>query len=153
MKTTNRWLHFLFLFYEWWDRRKRRLNEKLGPWGERWAARFLKCHGCRILATNIHPVRHGELDIIARKGKLTLFVEVKTRKNEDIGRPLEAITLRKRKHLRRCATAWLSQQKLLGTNHLYRFDAIEVIGTPRQGIPIIRWIPSIDMEQTKQPDI
>lgn len=153
MKTASAWQRFFMRFYHWWDQRKGRLDEKLGPWGERWAARFLRLNGCRILETNVHPVRHGELDIIARKKGMTLFVEVKTRKNENIGRPLEAITTQKREHIRRCATAWLSQQRLLGTPHLYRFDAIEVIGTPHQGIPLIRWIPSINMEMTRFPDI
>lgn len=153
MKTITWWQRPFFTWLAWWDLRKGRAHEKLGPWGERWAARFLRFYGCKILAMNLHPVRHGELDILARKGGITLFVEVKTRKDERIGRPLEAIHARKRGHLRRCATAWLSQQRLLGTDHLYRFDAIEVIGTPQQGVPIIRWIPRLYMEETRFPDV
>lgn len=153
MKTASSWQYFIMRLLHWWDKRKGRFNEKLGPWGERWAARFLRLHGCRILAMNVHPVRHGELDIIARKRGMTLFIEVKTRRNETIGRPLDAITTQKREHIRHCATAWLAQQRLLGTPHLYRFDAIEVVGAPQEGIPTIRWIPSINMEMTRFPDI
>lgn len=140
-------------FYAWWDLKKGRQNEKLGPWGERWAARYLRLNGCRILAMNVHPIRHGELDIIARKRNLILFIEVKTRRNEIIGRPLEAITTQKRHHIRRCATAWLAQHHLLETKTLYRFDAIEVIGSPSPQPPLIRWIPSINMEMTRYPDV
>lgn len=61
---------------------KRRAAEKRGQWGERRAAWFLWLRGWRILDRRIRtPV--GEVDLIARKGGLIAFVEVKTRADPD----------------------------------------------------------------------
>ena len=153
MHTPNMIQRFLLRLWAWWDTLFQPQDELIGAWGERWAARYLLLSGCRILARNIHPVRHGELDIIARQWGKTRFVEVKTRRNETVGRPLDAVNHQKRLNIRRCATAWLSQHHLLGTSHLYRFDVIEVIGMPKDGVPIIRWIPGINMDETPHPEI
>lgn len=124
-----------------------------GAWGERWAARYLRLHGCRILGQNVRPCRHGELDLIAKQGKLFLFVEVKTRKDESHGRPMEAVNRQKRRLMRRCANHWLNRRFLLNEQTLYRFDAVEVVGSPHQELPEIRWIQGIDMSQTHAPEI
>lgn len=124
-----------------------------GAWGERWAARYLQLHGCRILERNARPCRRGEVDLIAQKGKVYLFVEVKTRKNERFGPPITAIHTKKRQLLRRSATHWLAQRRLLNDYTLYRFDGVEVIGTPSRGIPEIRWVQRLDMSETRAPDL
>lgn len=124
-----------------------------GAWGERWAARYLRLQGCRILACNARPCRHGEVDIIAKQGKVYLFVEVKTRKNEAFGPPITAIHTRKRQLLRRCANHWLGQRFLLNDRTLYRFDAVEVIGGPSGGIPEMRWTRALDMSATRAPEL
>lgn len=124
-----------------------------GAWGERWAARYLRLHGCRIIDQNVRPCRHGELDLIALHGKTYLFVEVKTRKNERHGSPIEAVHRQKRRLMRRCATHWLSRHFLLNDHTPYRFDAIEVVGSPHHDRPEIRWIQGLDMSQTHAPEI
>jgi putative endonuclease len=125
----------------------------IGAWGERWAARYLQLHGCRILERNARPCRHGEVDLIAKKGKIYLFVEVKTRKNEYFGPPMTAIHTKKRQLLRRCATHWLARHRLLRDSTLYRFDGVEVIGVPARGIPEIRWVRCLDMSETRAPEL
>ena len=123
-----------------------------GAWGEIWAERYLRLSGCRILGRNVRPCRHGEVDIIAEQGKTILFVEVKSRHTEAYGRPLGAIGRKKRRWMRRCANHWLAQQNLLGTDVLYRFDAIEIVGIPGEGVPKICWIRMLNMEDAPPPE-
>jgi putative endonuclease len=58
--------------------RKRQAAERRGRWGEALAALYLRLFGWRIVARRVRtPV--GEVDLVARRGRTTLFVEVKTR--------------------------------------------------------------------------
>ena len=96
----------------------------LGDFGERVAADFLRAGQCKILARNFKGPRRGEVDIVARHGKLLLFVEVKTRQWDTRIRPLDAVDKGKQALIERGANAWL---KRLGTRDLpWRFDVIEV---------------------------
>ncbi len=77
-----------------------------------------------MLARNFKGPRRGEVDIVARDGKLLLFVEVKTRRKGTRIRPLDAVDKAKQALIERGANAWL---KRLGTRNLpWRFDVIEV---------------------------
>ncbi|MDO8599884.1 MAG: YraN family protein [bacterium] len=69
-------------------------NISSGKRGERIAAIFLEKQGYKILEMNF-KARYGELDIIALDGKTLVFVEVKTRKTYEYGRPEEAVNPRK----------------------------------------------------------
>jgi putative endonuclease len=53
-------------------------REKLGRWGERRAAWWLRLHGWRIIAERV-KIGAGEIDLIAKRGRTTAFIEVKTR--------------------------------------------------------------------------
>lgn len=103
---------------------KQRGRAWLGNYGERVAADWLRSNGCRILARNFKGPHKGEVDIVARDGKLLLFVEVKTRQERTKIRPLDAVNKAKQALIERGANAWL---KRLGTRDLpWRFDVIEV---------------------------
>ena len=145
------WLLLLLLRGPW--ERLTRCNRPLGAWGESWAAWYLRAHGCTLLGRNVRPRRHEELDIVARRGPIYLFVEVKSRRTGAFARPLVAIDTRKRNHLRSAATHWLAQRGLLTTSLRYRFDAIEVIGLPGRGRPTIRWVQRLDLSRTRAPDL
>jgi putative endonuclease len=96
----------------------------LGTYGERVAAAWLRSQGCKVLARNFKGPRRGEVDIIARDGKLLLFIEVKTRREGSLVRPLDAVDKPKQALIERGANAWF---KRLGTRNLrWRFDVIEV---------------------------
>jgi putative endonuclease len=96
----------------------------IGHYGEQVAADWLRSKHCRILARNFKGPRRGEVDIVARDGKLLLFVEVKTRREGAKIRPLDAVDASKRALIERGANAWLKQ---LGTRNLpWRFDVIEI---------------------------
>ena len=96
----------------------------IGEYGERVAVDFLRSTGHRILKRNFKGPRRGEVDIIARHGRLLLFVEVKTRRKDAKIRPLDAVDKAKQQLIERGANAWL---KLLKSRNLpWRFDVIEV---------------------------
>jgi putative endonuclease len=78
----------------------------LGEYGERLAARYLTDHGLAVIDRNWRCAR-GEIDLVARDGDCLVFCEVKTRRSERFGTPVEAVDWRKTAKLRRLAAAWL----------------------------------------------
>lgn len=96
----------------------------IGNFGEQVAGDWLRAHGCKILASNFRGPHRGEVDIVARDGRLLIFAEVKTRREGSRIRGLDAVGKDKQKLIERGANAWL---KSLGTRDLpWRFDVIEV---------------------------
>lgn len=93
-----------------------------GAWGEDRAALYLRLHGYRIVARNFR-CRQGEIDIIARKGGIVAFVEVKLRKNAAHGEAREFVTAAKRRRIVSSAELWLMQS---GCELQPRFDVIEI---------------------------
>lgn len=77
-----------------------------------------------ILCRNFR-LGHKEIDIVARRGRVVAFVEVKTRTGLGYGHPLEAITRAQRREIARVATTWMARHG--GRGDLYRFDAIAVL--------------------------
>ncbi len=74
---------------------KREEAEKRGRRGEAIAAWWLRCHGWRILDCRV-KTRVGEVDLIARRGKVLAFVEVKTRlKRADLAYAVDEYRLRR----------------------------------------------------------
>ena len=55
-------------------------KKEVGSWGEKLVAATLEQEGFTIVARN-YQKQYGEIDIIARKADLLIFVEVKLRKN------------------------------------------------------------------------
>lgn len=97
-------------------------DEKLGAFGERKAANYLRLHGYRIVDTNCR-YRQGEIDIIAKKSNYIVFVEVKLRKNSDYGQAREFVTAAKQQRVITAAQLWLQSHE---TELQPRFDVIEV---------------------------
>ena len=94
-----------------------------GDVGEALAARWLKRHRYRVLEQN-YACRYGEIDIIAQKGGLLCFVEVKTREVGSYGRPAEAVDYRKQQRILKTANVYLAQHPC---DLQPRFDVAEVI--------------------------
>jgi len=105
----------------WWV--SRTLPADLGARGERLAEGHYRRQGARCLAANW---RHGrdELDLVVLEGEVLVFVEVKTRTAEVGGEGYRAVNPRKKRALRRAATAWMRQ--IGGACHT-RFDVVEVL--------------------------
>ena len=95
----------------------------VGARGEALAILQLKKLGYRVLEQNFH-CRGGEIDIVARRADVLVFVEVKARSSEAFGSPLEAIGPTKRRRLERAAQVYLAQKKLHGVP--VRFDLVGV---------------------------
>jgi len=93
----------------------------LGAEGEARAARWLEARGFRVLARNVR-VERVEIDLVAARGALVAFVEVKTRASRRAGAPEEAVDARKRARLVRGAAAWLALHGRPGWRA--RFDVI-----------------------------
>lgn len=123
----------------WWRKRHKAWPEHLraGLWGEEQAERFLRQRGWPILGRRVRLGR-DELDLVARDGETLVFVEVKTRRTEDFGRPFDAVKRSKRHSLSRAAMHYL--KKLPTRPSFFRFDVLEVVGTPEAGAPRIRHI-------------
>lgn len=98
---------------------------RLGRLGERAAAHYLRRHGFKVLYRNFRPDNGGEIDLVCREKKTLVFIEVKTRAPEGLGRPADAVDPAKEEALMRGAQAWL---RLLGNPDIpVRLDIVEVI--------------------------
>ena len=86
-------------------------RKRLGAWGESVAAHRLEAEGYRIIARNWR-CRQGEIDLIAQAGEELVFVEVKTRRGQDMGSPEEGLTLAKQKKLMKLAQIYVAEHDL-----------------------------------------
>jgi putative endonuclease len=80
---------------------------------------------------------HGEIDIVARRGRLLVFCEVKTRRTPRWGEPSEAVNFEKRNRLRRLAAEWMHARRPGAVE--VRFDVVSVI--VRAGKVVANHIP------------
>lgn len=108
-------------------------RQALGRAGEEAAARWYLAAGFEILARNWR-CRRGEIDLIAHRDGMVVFVEVKTRSTARFGSPWEAVTERKQLRLRRLAATWLAARGQPGVAPI-RFDVVAV--TPRGGVEVL----------------
>ena len=107
----------------------------LGRWGEKRCEKFLKRKGLKTLERNFR-CKSGEIDRVMVDIDGTLvFVEVKTRANEDFGPSESTVTSAKKTRMLRAARYFLS------THHIedrpYRFDIVTIV-LNEQGRPQIR---------------
>jgi len=94
----------------------------LGEKGEDLASRYLRKKGYKVLARN-YKNRLGEIDIIAEKDNVVVFVEVKTRSGSRFGHPFEAVNKTKRQKLQKVALLYL---KRYPRQYPARFDVLSI---------------------------
>lgn len=97
----------------------------LGQEGERQALIYLSLKGYTLLDRNWR-YEHLEIDIVAEWHGEIVFVEVKTRRNENYAPASEAVTLQKKRNIIAAAHAYLAYNNLL--KRAYSYDIITVIG-------------------------
>jgi putative endonuclease len=105
---------------------------KRGAEAEAMAAAFLEHEGLKILARN-YRCRLGEIDLVAREGDTTVFVEVRSRGSSAFGGAAASITAAKRQRLLKAARHYISRQAALPQ---CRFDAVLIEGEPAR----IEWL-------------
>ncbi|KAA5803786.1 YraN family protein [Alkalicaulis satelles] len=88
-------------------RRDRRAAERRGRRAEALAALWLQLTGWRILARRARTAA-GELDLVARRGDVLAFIEVKERATVEAG--LEAVGTRQRARLIRAGSLWRARR-------------------------------------------
>ena len=109
--------------------------KKLGAWGEKRCEKFLKSKGCKTIARN-YSCAMGEIDLIVADPRgAIVFVEVKTRRNEDFAQAQSAVNYRKRKRMIRTANHFLKKYRV--NDKPLRFDVVAIILGPK-GDPEIR---------------
>lgn len=101
-------------------------RRKLGDFGEAHARRHLEAKGYRFVAAGWH-CRGGELDLVmlSPAGDEVVFVEVKTRRGEAMGRAEEAVGQVKRRRLFVAADAFLHEHPNLA-DRIWRVDLIAI---------------------------
>ena len=94
--------------------------------GEDLAASWYLANGYEILARNWR-CREGELDLVAARGRVYVFCEVKARTTDVFGTPVEAVTRTKAARIRRLAARWLDEAAPRRALEI-RFDVAAVLG-------------------------
>ena len=100
-----------------------KISNKTARIGEEFAASFLRKKGYKIIERNFRK-GYGEIDIIALKNKILIFVEVKTRISINFGTPFESITPWKLRSLIKTAQFYKSLHPPLPQS--LRIDAVSV---------------------------
>ena len=103
-----------------------------GKQGEAVAMQYLQMHGYHILEAN-YRYQHAEIDLIALKGEMIIFIEVKTRSNLSFGEPETFVTYTKANLVMRAADHYIYARDW---QHDIRFDVVAVTITPNGKISI-----------------
>ncbi len=111
-------------------------RKSLGKRGEQLATNYLQQLGYTIVTTNWR-CSYGELDIIALKDEVLVFVEVRTRYAASTDAALESVKLRKQSRLQQLAYAYLAAHDMEDTE--WRIDLIAV-AIPYSGQPVIEHV-------------
>lgn len=105
-------------------------TKRLGRWGEKQAEKLLKAKGLKLLTRNFR-CNTGEIDLIMADTYGTIvFVEVKTRANEDFTPAESAVNKTKRRRLFNAAKYFLITHNI--SDRDFRFDIVTVVLNPKK---------------------
>ena len=99
-------------------------RQAFGKLGERIAERWLRRDGWVVVNRRFQNGRR-DIDLVVRRDQTVAFVEVKARKGDDFGGPVEAVHWRKQRELARSAAVWIDRHGR--PTDCYRFDVIGVL--------------------------
>lgn len=103
--------------------------------GERAALRHYRLRGYRLLDANARVGRY-ELDLVLRRGRCLLFVEVKEKSGPSFGHPLEMIDEEKVRRVRVAAGGWLARHPELSGLDV-ALEAAAVTGRAVESVPLV----------------
>lgn len=98
-------------------------NKKVGNMGELMAEKYLLEKEYEILENNYRNL-YGEIDIIAKKDKNIVFVEVKSRNSNKYGFPREAVDDKKIEKIYNTSLVYIAEKNF--DNIQFRYDVIEI---------------------------
>jgi putative endonuclease len=101
-----------------------------GNSAEQLVVEHLERGGWRVRDRNVH-CRYGELDVVAERGLVLAFVEVRMRSTALWGEPSETVMLRKQRKVVKAALEYCQRQRLF--ERVIRFDVASVVGRGRRG--------------------
>src|SRR6185503_18704234 len=99
-------------------------RQAFGVLGEQIAERWLRRHGWRVVQRRFRS-GHRDIDLVVERQGTVAFMEVKARKGDDFGSPVEAVNWAKQKELSRSAAVWIDRHGKPFES--YRFDVIGVL--------------------------
>ncbi|MCM8772312.1 MAG: YraN family protein [Candidatus Omnitrophica bacterium] len=97
-------------------------NIELGKIGEEKAINFLQKNGYKIIDRNFRT-KFGEIDIIAKKNRKIVFIEVKTRSSDNFGLPEEAVNKKKLRKIERVGLCYMNLKKI---NLPFTFEILSI---------------------------
>lgn len=98
-------------------------NLKTARLGEKIAREYLEKKGYKIVEQN-YQTKFAEIDLIAKKGKEIIFIEVRTKKEGNFAFPEESLNQRKLKKLYFNAHLYISR---IGWSGAFRIDALCIL--------------------------
>lgn len=104
-------------------------TQALGELGERIAERWLRKRGWRIVQRRFRS-GHRDIDLVVEQSGVVAFVEVKARRGDRFGDPVEAVNWRKQKELGRSARVWIDRHGR--PTDAYRFDVVGILVCERR---------------------
>jgi len=109
-------------------RARPKTRRELGQIAEDHAARYLASRGYRIRDRNFRLGSGPEVDIVAERKEVLVFVEVKSRSAVDGFSPRNQVTPWKQRQIIRAASMYLQVKE--GRERIMRYDIVEVYLTP-----------------------
>lgn len=109
-------------------------NREFGNRGEDIACEYLEKNGYQIIERNKHFSKLCEIDIIAKLKSKMVFVEVKTRKTNSFGAPLEAVTGAKYKNIKTGVYSYVQENRIKN----FQIDVIGITLYPELKIEHLR---------------
>ena len=99
-------------------------RQAFGELGERIAERWLRRRGWRVVQRRFRS-GHRDIDLVVEQEGVVAFVEVKARRGNSFGDPVEAVDWRKQRELGRSARVWIDRHGR--SAEAYRFDVVGVL--------------------------
>jgi putative endonuclease len=125
--------------------RRRARADDHGRVGEDLAHRYVRRHGCTVVARNYRTRSgSGEIDLIVWHAETLVFIEVKTRASEEYGTPDRAVDAEKQERLQRAAQDYTRRANVDWERT--RFDIVSVV---LERPPRIEWIRDAFPRETR----